>query len=207
LRVAALLFAATALVLLTACVNIAGLLLARGSDRSREIAVRLALGGSRAQIVRQLLTESLLLSVIAGALRFLIARIMGMAVSRFPLPGEIPCHTELELDHRVLVFSAFICIVTCLLFGVLPAIQSSRQELVSNLKSESRFRIRRWELRDVLVTGQIALCVLLLSGSALVFRSLQQALRLNLGFNPRSVISMSVDLALDGYDQPRGQQL
>src|SRR5262245_59659771 len=200
------LFAATALVLLAACLNIASLLLARGSDRSKEVAVRLALGASRSQISRQLLTESLVLAVIGGTLGFVFAAVMMGALEKFPLPTDVPVTTELALDYRVLAFAVLTSVLTSLVFGAVPAFRSSGVHVVSGLTQESRFRLRRFELRDVLVTVQIAVSILLLSGSALVFRSMREALHLNFGFNPRGVVSVSLDLALQGYDDARGRQ-
>ena len=194
-----------ALVLLIACTNLANLLLARASERRKEIAVRLALGAGRGRLIRQLLMESLVLSA-AGALGglFLAAWIADFIASWRP-PVDFPVSVDLPVDYRVLVFTASIGLLTTLLFGLAPAIHSARTDLVSALKNAAE-RFGRWQAREFLVTAQIALSVLLLVATALVVHSLQRALTINIGFNPKNAAAVGVDLGLAGYDETRGKE-
>jgi len=192
------------LVLLLACVNLAGMLLARASDRRREIAVRLALGAARGQLIRQLLTESFLLSLAGAAAGFLLAAWLCHLFSSWHPNFDVPVNTVLVPDARILLFTLAVAIGTTFLFGLAPSLQATRTDLVPALKNEAAFaRLRRWNLRDVLVAGQIALSVVLVICSVLVVRSLQHALSLNLGFNPDHAVSVSFDLGTQGYTQER----
>jgi predicted permease len=192
--------------LMLACINLAGMLLARASDRHREIGIRLALGASRFQLLRQLMTESLLLAMSGGLLGF------GIAVAACRLftswrPGfDLPINTALRPDGAVLCFTLAVALSTTVLFGLAPALQAIRTDLVPSLKNEPvSIRLRRWNVRDLLVTGQIALSVILVISSVLVVRSLQHALTLNLGFNPNDAVSISFDLRLKDYSDERSR--
>jgi predicted permease len=194
-------------VLLIACVNLASLLLARASDRRKETAIRLALGASRGQLLRQLLTESLLLSVAGGAAGIVLAYWLNDLVNAWRPPVDIPVIPHVVMDTRVLLFTAVVSLLTGLLFGLAPALQSTRATLVGAIKNEAPSeKFRRLNLRDILVTTQVALSVVLLIGSILVVRSLQRALSLNLGFQPQNAAVLSYDFAAQGYDEERSRQ-
>lgn len=195
------------LVLLIACTNLASFLLARSTDRRKETAIRLALGAGRFRLVRQFVTENLVLALCGGAAGLLLAAWLTNLVTTARLPFDFPLNTALTIDVRVLLFTALASVSTVVFFGLLPSIQASRPDVIPALKNEplSR-RFRRWQLRDVLVAGQIALSVVLLIGSLLVVRSLQNALRVNVGFNPEHAASVSFDLGLQGYSDERGHE-
>ncbi len=195
------------LVLLIACVNLASLLLARASDRRKETAIRLALGASRGQLLGQLLSESLMLSIAGGAAGILLANWLNNLVNAWRPPIDIPVIPHVALDARVLLFTAGVSLLTALLFGLAPALQSTRAKLIGAIKNEAPSeKLRRLNLRDILVTAQVALSVVLLIGSILVVRSLQHALSLNLGFEPRHAAVLSYDFAAQGYDEQRGRE-
>jgi len=195
------------LVLLIACVNLASLLLARASDRRKETAIRLALGASRGQLLGQLLTESLVLAIAGGAAGILLASWLNNLVNAWRPPIDIPVIPQVVLDPRVLLFTAGVPLLTALLFGLAPALQSTRAKLIGAIKNEAPSeKLRRLNLRDILVTAQVALSVVLLIGSILVVRSLQHALSLNLGFEPRHAAVLSYDFAAQGYDEQRGRE-
>jgi predicted permease len=186
--------------LLLACLNLAGMLLARASGRHREIAIRLALGASRFQLLRQLMTESLLLSTSGGLLGFAIAYGACQLFNTWHLNVDLPLNTTLHPDSLVLWFTAAVALSTAILFGLTPALQAIRCDVIPGLKNEPHSsRFRRWSVRDFLVGGQIALSVILVICSVLVVKSLQNALTLNLGFNPESAASVSFDLSLQRY--------
>ncbi|MEK6301918.1 MAG: ABC transporter permease [Acidobacteriota bacterium] len=202
---AGLLMVVVGLVLLLACTNLANLLLARAADRRREIAVRLALGASRARLVRQLLTESLLLACGGGALGLLLAfRLVQMAVS-FKMPIDVPVTIDLYMDYRVFIFTCLISLATGVLFGLLPAWQATQTDLVPALKDEFSFGARRSWLKNSLIVFQVALSLVLLIGGGLMMRALQQAQTINLGFTPQGAGEVSFDLRLQGYDEARGR--
>jgi predicted permease len=195
------------MVLLIACVNLASLLLARAADRRKETAIRLALGASRGQLLRQLLTESLILSIGGGAVGILLARWLNDLVNAWRPPIDVPVIPHVAMDVRVLLFTAVVSLLTAVLFGLAPALQSTRGGLVGAIKNEAPSeKLRHFTLRDILVTAQVALSVVLLIGSILVVRSLQHALSLNLGFDPRHAAVLSYDFAAQGYDEQRGRQ-
>jgi predicted permease len=203
----AVLMVVAGLVLLIACVNLASLLLARASDRRKETAIRLALGASRGQLLGQLLTESLMLSVAGGAAGILLANWLNNLVNAWRPPIDIPVIPHVEIDPRVLLFTAGVSLLTALLFGLVPALQSTRAKLIGAIKNEAPSdKLRRLNLRDILVMAQVALSVVLLIGSILVVRSLQHALSLNLGFEPRHAAVLSYDFAAQGYDEQRGRE-
>ncbi|HEY6230728.1 MAG TPA: ABC transporter permease, partial [Pyrinomonadaceae bacterium] len=203
---AAMLSAVGALVILLACVNLANLLLARATERRREIAVRLAVGASRQRLVRQLLTESLLISLSGGAAGILLAAAINTAVRDIRLPSDITLLFDLRTDWRVLSFAFLLSIATGILFSLIPALQSSRPQLVPALKDESSMAgFRRSRLRNFLVIVQVSLSLVLLVSSGLIVRSLQVAQKMRPGFNPENAVAISFDVSLQGYDEARGR--
>ena len=202
---AAVLMALAGMVLLIACVNIAGILLARAADRRKEISIRLALGAQRWKLVRQLLTESLVLSIAGAGLGVLIALWLLDLLRAFKMPLSIPAATSLSFDWRVLLFTLGICLLTTLLFGLAPAIHAARVDLLPGLKNQLSERFRRLQFRDLLVGAQVALSLVLLVGTVLVVRSLQRALTIDIGFNPRHTVAVVFDVGLNGYSKEQGQ--
>jgi len=193
------------LVLLLVCANLANLLLARAMDRRKEIAVRLAVGASRWRIVRQLLIESLLLSLCGGALGWLLAFWLTDTAGKFRPPMALT--SEFNMDFRVFVFAIVVTFLTSAAFGLLPAWQATRPDLVPALKDEaapSGYR-RSW-LRDALVAAQVAFSLVLMISAGLALRGLQRTQHINLGFNPQSAVKLSFNLDLHGYDRARGRQ-
>ncbi len=202
------LMAVVGLVLLIACVNVASLMLARALARRKEIAIRLALGAGRTHIVRQLLTESVLVSTLGGALGLILALWIIDLIAAFRPPIEFQLALDLHLDHRVLLFTLLVSLATGVAFGLVPALQASRADLVPALKDDlSTQGHRRSRARSALVTTQIALSLVLLIGAALFVRSLQHAQMMSPGFDPQHVVAASFDLSLQGYDEARGQGL
>ena len=186
------LLAAVAAVLLIACANVANLLLARGELRASEIAVRTALGATRGRIVKQLLSESLLLAVIGGGAGILLAR-WGLAAIIALSPGNIPRLEEVGLDRRVLMFTVLVSLVTGILFGLAPALKAAKSDLHSMLKEGGRTgtrQSRRGWLRKGLVVTETALALLLLVGAGLLLRSLWQLQRVQTGFNPERLLTL-----------------
>ena len=186
------------LVLLIACANVANLLLTRATGRQKEIAVRTALGASWRRLVRQLLTESLLLGLLGGAAGLVIARI-ALQVVRSVNPGNIPRLDAIALDSTVLAFTFGVSIVTGLLFGLAPALRAARVDLNTSLKAGGRnaqgeggFGSSRRRLRSLLVVAEVAISLMLLVGAGLLVRSFVRLQRVSPGFDPEGVISMRV---------------
>ena len=198
-------FATVAMVLLIACTNLASLLLARASERRKEIAIRLAIGAGRFRLIRQLLTESMLLSIAGGILGVFLAQwILDLVIAVRP-PLNVPLTIDLGIDFRVLTFALFVSVITGLIFGMVPALHATKADLSSSIKTEATIGgFRRSKLRDALIVAQLALSLLLLIAAGLVVRALQQVRSLNPGFNPNGAMMMSMDLDLQGYDDPRG---
>jgi predicted permease len=194
------------LVILLACVNLANLLLARATERRREIAVRLAVGASRQRLVRQLLTESLLISLGGGTAGVFLAAAINTAVRNIRLPSDITLLFDLRTDWRVLTFALVLSIATGILFSLIPALQSSKPQLVPALKDESSMAgFRRSNLRNLLVIAQVGLSLVLLISAGLIVRSLQAAQKMRPGFNPEKAVAISFDVSLGGYDEVRGR--
>ncbi len=201
----ALLMAVVGLVLLIACSNVANLLLARAAARSREMAVRVALGAGRMRLVRQLLVESMMLSVLGGTVGFLVAvpvkNWLSVAIGAFPYP----LHLDLSSDSRVFGFAAVVSLLTVMLFGLVPALRGARTDVTPALKGgASVHRSRRFNLKNTLVVAEVTLCLVLLIAAGLFVRSLGNAHSIDIGFNPDKLIVMSYDLNLHGYDAGRG---
>ncbi len=203
----AVLMVVAGMVLLIACVNLASLLLARAADRRKDTAIRLALGASRGNLVRQLLTESMVLSIAGGAAGIMLALWLTGLVNAWSPPIDVPVIPHVEMDIRVLLFAAAASLITGLLFGLVPALQSTRATLAGAMRNDAPSdKLRRVNLRDLLVTAQVALSVVLLVGSVLVVRSLQHALSLRLGFEPQHAAVVAFDVGLQGYNEERGRE-
>lgn len=201
------LMAAVALVLVIACTNLAGLLLARATDRRKEIAIRLAMGASRIRLIRQLLTESVLLSIAGGAIGLWLAMWIINALLAFRPPLDFPLTMDVNVDWRVMIFSLAVSLTTGAVFGLAPALQATRPALVTALKdTAAQGGYRRSRLRNVLVVAQLALSLILLIAAGLVGRALQRLQTMNPGFDTRNALTMSFDLGLQGYDKEKAQQ-
>ena len=200
-----LLLAVVILVLLIACFNIANLLIARATARRREIGIRLAMGATRGRIIRQLLTESVLLSVLGGMLGLLLAYWTSNLLLAFKPPTSLPLFLDLHLDGRVLTFTALISVVTGLVFGLAPAIQTSSPALLPALKDQSSSPgYRKSRLRNILVIAQVAISLVLLIAAGLFIRSLQSAHSVNPGFRAHNLLIASMDVSLARYDESKG---
>jgi putative ABC transport system permease protein len=198
---------AVAFVLLIACANVANLMLARAASREREIALRSALGAGSPRILRQLLTESILLAAIGGALGVIVA-FGGIRFIHAALPGgahQIPFSEGIGLNGPVLAFTIGLSVLTGIIFGLVPAIQVSHSSLGESLKEGSRGSTsgrRSHVLRSSLVVSEVALSLLLLIGAGLLIRSFVRLMSQNLGFNPSNLLTMQIWLPGDHYSQP-----
>ena len=193
-------------VLLIACANIANLLLSRAAARQKEVAVRLAVGASRARLVRQLLTESVLLALLGGVAGVLIAWGIAEAFQAMPPPpGALPVAVDLAIDRRVLLFSLLLSTGTGILFGIAPALQASRAGLVPALKGGAAGR-RRIDLKKALVVGEVALSLLLLIAAGLFVRSLQSAQAIEAGLDVERLLSAPLSVNLLRYTRVQGRE-
>jgi predicted permease len=194
-----------ALVLLAACANLANLLTARTSDRQREIAIRLSIGASRTRVVRQMLTETLVLSLAGGAAGCGLALLLSQALSRWHAPMDFPVQFDVNPDWRVFVFAFAASLTSAALFGCAPAWRASKTDANAVLKGDAtNSGRRRVAFRDVLVVLQVALCFVLVAACLTALRGLQQALKMHLGFEPKGVSVMGFDLGLAGYSEAKG---
>ena len=206
-RLMGLLMAVVGLVLLIACSNVAGLLVARASARRMEIGIRTGLGAGRSRLLRQLLTESLMLSLLGGASSLLLARFAIPLLAAMRLPGMDIAALDLRVDWRVLSFTLVLAAFTTIIFGVMPALEASKVNVVETLKGAGRTAsLPKAHLRQTLVVSQIALSFLLLVGSGLLIRTLRNLLEMDLGFDGRNLSLVSVDLGLAGYSEARARQ-
>jgi macrolide transport system ATP-binding/permease protein len=204
---AGVLLAVVGLVLLIACTNLANLLLARAAQRSKEIAVRLALGASRWRLMRQLLTESVMLSLAGGLLGVMIAWWLVDLVKAFKPLMDFAFTIDLEIDWRVLLFTLIVSFLAGVFFGLIPAWQATKPDLNTALKSEAGIGgFRRSRLGNGLVVAQVALSLVLLVAAGLIVRSLQQVQTIGPGFEVDRTVTASVDLNLQGYNEARGLQ-
>ena len=196
------------LVLLIACVNVASLLLARATTRRREIGIRLSVGASRWRLVRQLLTESVLLSMIGSALGFAMAWMATSAIAGFKLPLPIPVGFVFKPDLRVVLFTAVLAVATGIVFGLVPALRATRPDLTTWLKNETTGLggLRRFGLRNALVLVQVSLSLVLLVCAGLFLRSLQNASSINLGMRTDGVTLMAFDPKLNHYSPEKSRQ-
>jgi predicted permease len=195
------------LVLLIACANVAGMLLARASARRREISVRLAIGASRGRLIQQLLVEGLMLGVFGAVMASLLAWGLVQGLQTMPLPLPVDVAFDLRIDARVLSFSLLIAVGTGLLAGLLPALKASSPSLVSDLRGDvpaSKLGGRRWNLRDALVVSQVALTAVLLVVAGLLLRSLGASQRADVGFDTRGLAAVALDTDMVRYEPARG---
>jgi predicted permease len=189
------------LVLFTACANVANLLLARASARQKEIATRIAIGAGRGRLVRQLLTESVLLALLGGIGGYAIAQLGATTIGRSRVPLALPVDFSISLDYRVMLFSIALSALTGVIFGLVPALRATRPDLTGALKDEPlRFgNSRRFGLRNLLVVAQVAICMVLLICSGLFLRSLYSAYNIEPGFAHRNLLMMGFDPSLNRY--------
>ena len=197
---------AVGIILLIACANVAGLMLARAAARQKEIAVRLAMGAGRARIVRQLLTESVMLSVLGGALGILFAYWGAHAIVSFVSSNQTrPLGFATGIDMRVLGFTVAVSLVTGIIFGLAPAFRSARIDLTPILKegegsSASGGRAGRWfSVGNALVVAQVALAIVVLVGAGLLVRTLQNLRSVDVGFDAHNIVVFAIDPTLAGY--------
>jgi putative ABC transport system permease protein len=198
------------LVLLIACANVANLSLARSAGRSREIAIRLSVGAGRGRLVRQLLTESLLLAALGGAAGLFLALWSSGLLAAFLPPTHLPVGVAPSVGSREFLFALGLTALTGMVFGLAPALQATRPDVVAALKDEAGALAgsrHRSKLRNVLVVAQVALSLLLLVSAGLFLRSLRNAQGIDPGFDTRSLLLGSVDLLPNGYDEARGLAL
>ena len=195
------------LVLLIACVNVANLLLARAAARRREIGVRLALGAGRVRMIRQLLTESVLLATMGGAFGLALSWWATSLLSSYRIPVSIPVSLDFSLDQRVLGFTLAAALSTGLVFGLFPALQASRTELVPSLKGDEALSGRRrgFAFGKLLVVAQVALSLTLLVSAGLFLRSMSYAQQIDPGFRTEGIVLAHYDVSMHGYDRQRGE--
>ncbi|HEY7500651.1 MAG TPA: ABC transporter permease [Vicinamibacterales bacterium] len=201
--------AVSLLVLLTACANVANLLLGRASSRAREIAARMALGASRARLVRQLLAESLLLALLGGAGGWLLARYVTSLLGLLKTPLGWPVDLSVALDARVLFFCAALSMATAVAFGLVPAMRATRPDLIAMLKTDASAadRFKRFGLRGGLVTLQVAICTMLLVCMGLFMRSLDASYRADIGLRPEGLLLLGFDPGLDHRPDAQSQTM
>ena len=204
-----LLCAITLLVLLTACANVANLMLARASARSKEIATRLAIGSGRGRMIRQLTAESLLLALAGGVAGVGLTALVVRSLARFGLPLPVPVDLTIPIDARVLLFAAGLSFSAAIAFGVVPAFRSSRADLSRSLRSDrgEHGGLRRFGLRNTLVIAQIAISTSLVICSGLFLRSLVHLQNTDTGMNARNVLLAGFDPGLNHYSEDRTRQL
>jgi putative ABC transport system permease protein len=192
------------LVLAIACANVAGVLLARASARRREIAVRLAIGAGRGRLVRQMLVESSLLFLIAGAAGIALARVLTDALVSLLPALPIPIDLSLPLDTRAVGFALALSLFAAVLSGLAPAFHASRAEVVGGLKADAQGGPERTRMRSAFVVSQVAFSIVLVVGAGLFGRALQRAATIDPGFDPRGVELAFLDLSLSGYTETTG---
>jgi putative ABC transport system permease protein len=193
------------IVLVLACVNVANILLVRATIREREMAIRAALGAARGRLMRQLLTESILLATLGGAAGILLGAWGSAVAGSIRVGTELPVNLDFSLDWRIFAFAFAAAMLTGLIVGAVPAIRIARANLSSILHEGGRTVAGgRHRVRSVLVAAQVAGSLMLLIIAGLFARSLQRAQKLDLGFNPKGVVNFNLDPAEIGYDETRG---
>ncbi|HEV2388855.1 MAG TPA: ABC transporter permease [Candidatus Acidoferrales bacterium] len=207
LKVSALFLLLAALVLLLACVNVANVLLVRATVRVREMAIRAALGGTRARLIRQLLTESILLALAGGVAGLLLGVWASGSIGAMSLGTTLPVRLDFHFDWRVFLYALAAALATGLVVGILPAVRASRGNLSEILHDGGRsVSAGRHRLRDALVVAQVAGSLMLLIVAGLFTRSLGRAQQAHLGFDPNHVVNLSMDPQELGYNQAQGRQ-
>ncbi|HUE54091.1 MAG TPA: ABC transporter permease [Terriglobales bacterium] len=205
----ALMMGVVGLILLIACANLANLLLAKGARREREMSIRTAVGASRVRLIRQLLTESLVLSLSGGAAGLLLAFAGRRLLWAFRPPFIENNDLDLELDSHVLLFTLGLALLTGIIFGLAPAIKASRADVSEALKAGGRGGSGTWTrgpLRSILIVSEVALALITLVGAGLFIRSMENAQRTDFGFESKRLFVMAVDLGALHYDEAHGQQ-
>ncbi len=207
LRFTAVAMGVVVLVLLLACTNLVNMLLARASERHKEIAIRLAMGAGRARVLRQLLTESVLLALLGSALGLAFAyAAVKLVWLKMPVIFGFT-QIELQMDWRVLAFTLGLSLLTGVGLGLLPALQATRPDLIPALKNESTLGgYRKSRLQNLLVIAQMSLSLVLLLCAGLVLRGLQRAQQIDPGFNPEQAVEVSFDLDVQKYNRERGSE-
>ena len=208
--VAAALMIGVGLVLLVACANVANMLLARASGRQKEIGIRLAIGASRGRLIRQLLTESLVLALLGAGAGILLGGALLKVVEAIPLPMPIPVALALQIDARVLLFTSLVATFAGLLAGLAPALKATKPNLTMELKGDRQSvntAGRRWTLRDGLVAAQTAVTLVLLVAAGLLTRSILEARQTDLGFRPGGMAVLGTEVGLIGYDEQKASAL
>jgi predicted permease len=205
--VAAGLMIAIGLVLLVACANVANMLLARASGRQREIGIRLAIGASRGRLMRQLLTESLVLAALGAGVGVTLAALAIQGIAALPLPVPVPLALNLHIDFRVVLFTTLVATVAGLFAGLVPALRATRVNLAADMKGEATVggAGRRWTIRDGLVVLQTAVTLVLLVAAGLLTRSILQAQRVDLGFRAEGAVALGTELGLVGYSEDKAR--
>lgn len=206
LRFMSLLMALVLLLLFLACANVANLLLVRALARRGEVAVRLAVGGGRARVVRQFLTESVLLALLGGALGLLLTVWATRLLRVVQPPADLPFTFDVAVDTRVFLFNLLLAVVVGLLFGLVPALRSTRLDLTSELRERSSLVLKS-RFQALLVVLQVAVSLVLLITAGLVLRSLLQVKAIDPGFRMGNVLIASLDLNLGGYNRETGPQV
>jgi predicted permease len=207
--VAAIFLALVTLVLLLACVNVANILLVRATTRRKELAIRSAMGAGRTRIIRQLLTESVMLALLGGAAGALIGMWASSLLGSIRLPGDLPFRFDFSMDWRVFSYVAAIALLTGIVVGLIPALRASRVDLNDALREGGRSLsggAGRHRLRNALVASQVAGSLILLVAASLFVRSLANAEGVNLGFRADHVMNFAMDPAQLGYDEARGKE-
>jgi predicted permease len=198
------------LVLLIACANVANLILARANGRRKEFATRTALGASRGRMIRQLMTETVLLSAFGGILGLLFARWAALGLMSIHIPTDIPIRLfDLRLDWRIFTFAFLAALLTGMIAGLVPSLQASRTNLADTLKAGGRSggaSAGHHRFRNALVVSQVAVSLLLLACTGFFIRSLQNSSHVDMGFRVDHTLMLSMDLGLQGYTEDRGQQ-
>ena len=206
--VAGLFLVLVGLVLLVACVNVINLIMVRATTRQREIAVRAALGAARLRLIRQMLTESVILAMLGGIAGALVGLVCASLIGAIQLPGDLPFRFDLRFDWRVFSYIAAIALTAGVGVGLLPALRASRADLNSVLREGGRGTsdgAGRQRARSALVIAQVAVSLVLLVAAGLFVRSVRSAQSMDLGFDPRHLLNASMDVAQQGYDEARGR--
>jgi macrolide transport system ATP-binding/permease protein len=197
------------LVLVIACANVASMLLARASGRQKEIGIRLAIGASRGRLIQQLLSESIVMSLLGAAGGVALAWVLTRVATSISLPIPIPLSFALRIDGRVMLFTAGVTVFAALVAGLAPALKATRPNLVNELRSDvsgTQAAGRRWTMGDGLVVTQIAVTMVLLVSAGLLTRSLVAAQRVDIGFRTGGLAILSTEMSMLGYDDARAKE-